>query len=75
MGKLGLERNDPTIATLSAVGSLYTPAFPAKNGYLHQFKYPYSGWVSNPNPSMFPSNLQYIYRVFPTNYSGSLNGA
>ena len=55
MEKLGLERNDPNISTLSAVGSAYEPAFPAKHGYLHHMSfnsYMYSGWISVPKAGM-----------------------
>ena len=51
MEKLGLERNYPNITTLSAVGSVYEAAFPAKNGYLHHNALPYSGWVSVSDPN------------------------
>ena len=55
--KLGLERNDPSIATLSAVGSVYEAGFPAKHGYLHQGSTLYSGWVSVPNPDNKSMNI------------------
>jgi len=55
MKKLGLEKNDPNIASLSAVGSVYTAGFPPTHGYLHQMTFgitKYSGWVSDPNAGM-----------------------
>jgi len=63
MKKLGLEKNNPNIATLSAVGSVYEPAFPPTHGYLHHMAFDitkYSGWVSVPDASMIMNFIIFI---------------
>jgi len=74
--KIGLEKNNPNIATLSAVGSVYERAFPPTHGYLHQMTFMstiYSGWVSVPNAGiimnyiiLLPLRTIYTFRyIFP----------
>jgi len=74
--KIGLEKNNPNIATLSAVGSVYESAFPPTHGYLHQMTFDghrYSGWISVPNAGiimnfiiLLPLRTTYIFRyIFP----------